>query len=168
MTEKEMRKLSRADLLEMLLEQSQELQSLREQLNTAEAALQQKEIRLNTAGSIAQAALQLNGVFESAQAACRQYTDNIRLLSARQEEICRQIELESQQKAAQRLAQAEKASAALEAETKIHCAEMLRKAKAESQACWDALSDRLEAFYREHSGLKDLLSVSLEGNKQTK
>ena len=88
MTDKELQKLSRRDLLCMLIEQSKELQALREEYNEARTALQDRTIRLEKAGSIAEASLQLNGVFEAAQAACRQYTESIAELSRRQEEIC--------------------------------------------------------------------------------
>ena len=159
MTEKELKKLSRADLLEMLIEQSAELQALQERLSKAEAALQRRELTISTAGSIAEASLQLNGVFEAAQAACEQYTDNIRLLSERQESICRRMEQESRETADRQLAEAQQASAALEAETKHRCEEMVRKAQAESQAYWDELSGKLEAFYAEHADLRELLAA---------
>ena len=84
MTEKELRRLSRAELLEMLISQSIELQNCREKLAEAEAALQNRSIAIDKAGSIAEASLMLSGVFDAAQLACQQYTDNIRQLSERQ------------------------------------------------------------------------------------
>ena len=42
MNEKDLRKLSRADLLEMLIDQSIELQTVRDRLSVAEEALQKK------------------------------------------------------------------------------------------------------------------------------
>ena len=79
MTEKEIRRLSRADLLEMLIDQTREMNELRTRLEAAEKELASRRIRLEQAGSIAEAALKLNGVFEAAQAACNQYLENIRL-----------------------------------------------------------------------------------------
>ena len=78
MTEKELRKLSRVELLKLLLEQSKENQTLQEQLQTAEKALADKTLRIDQAGSIAEASLQLSGVFQAAEEACRQYTDNVK------------------------------------------------------------------------------------------
>ena len=72
MKEKELKRLSRADLLEMLIDQSKELQEVREKLQQAEAELKKREIAISNAGSIAEASLMLNGVFEAAQAACRE------------------------------------------------------------------------------------------------
>lgn len=79
MTEKEIRRLSRADLLELLIDQTREMNELRARLEAAERELADRRIRLAQAGSIAEAALKLNGVFEAAQAACNQYLENIRL-----------------------------------------------------------------------------------------
>ena len=82
MTDKELRQLGRRELLEMLIEQGKELQSLRDRLAEAERALQDREIKIRKAGSIAEAALQLNGVFEAAEMACRQYIENVQALAA--------------------------------------------------------------------------------------
>ena len=62
MKEKELKRLSRADLLEMLIDQSKELQEVREKLQQAEAELEKREIAISNAGSIAEASLMLNGV----------------------------------------------------------------------------------------------------------
>lgn len=127
MTEKELRKLSRSDLLELLIHQSKQVQLLQDKLTQAEAALQNRELIINQAGSIADAALQLNGVFEAAQAACQQYIDNIKQLSERQASLCAQLEEESRQRAEQILAQAKKNASLMEDETKKRCAEMISK-----------------------------------------
>lgn len=76
MKEKDLRRLSRADLLKMLIDESKEVQILREKLEKAEAELKKREIAIQNAGSIAEASLMLNGVFEAAQAACREYVEN--------------------------------------------------------------------------------------------
>lgn len=127
MTEKELRKLSRSDLLELLIHQSKQVQLLQDKLTQAEAALQNRELIINQAGSIADAALQLNGVFEAAQSACQQYMDNIKQLSERQASVCAQLEEESRQRAEQILAQAKKNASLMEDETQKRCAEMIAK-----------------------------------------
>lgn len=166
MTEKEMRRLSRADLLEMLIEQSTELQTLREKLSAAEAALAKRELAIDTAGSIAEASLQLSGIFEAAQASCQQYTDNIRLLSERQEAVCAKREQESLEKAERLVSDAAKKSAELERETRLQCDEMQARAQAESQAYWDEVTTRLDAFYAEHVSLRELLSIGSAKREQ--
>ena len=81
MKDKELRHLSRSELLEMLLVQVDENKKLKMQLNEMQAQLDNRQILMNEAGSIAEAALQLNGVFEAAQNAAAQYLENIRRLS---------------------------------------------------------------------------------------
>ena len=78
MTDKELRKLRRGELLEMLLEQSRENEKLKKQLADLQEKLESREIILKESGSIAEAALKLNGVFEAAQKAAEQYLENIR------------------------------------------------------------------------------------------
>ena len=80
MTEKELHKLKRAELLEMMLAQSREIEVLRARIEELETKLADREIRIRESGSIAGAALKLNGIFEAAQAAADQYLENIRRL----------------------------------------------------------------------------------------
>lgn len=86
MTSKELKRLRRTDLMEMLLELSKENVELRRQLDEANAKLADRQIQVENAGSLAEAALQLNGIFAAAQAACEQYEYNVRLRSRQLEE----------------------------------------------------------------------------------
>jgi len=81
MTERELRRLSRADLMELLLEERKENERLQQQLEKARKLLEDRRIVMERAGSIAEAALQLNGVFEAAQAAALQYLENVRRMA---------------------------------------------------------------------------------------
>ena len=77
MTQRELQRLSRAELLELLLETTKENEKLRKQLEQASIALADRVICMEKAGSIAEAAMALNRVFEAAQAACDQYTQSV-------------------------------------------------------------------------------------------
>ncbi|MGF0070966.1 DNA repair protein [Streptococcus orisratti] len=77
MDEKQLRRLCRMDLMELLLSQAQEIESLQERVVELEDKLKRREIIVAEAGSIAEAALKLNKVFESAQAAADQYLENV-------------------------------------------------------------------------------------------
>lgn len=70
--------MSRAELLELLIEQMEENERLKRQLAQANAELADRQITLDRAGSIAKAALELNKVFEAADLAARQYVDSVR------------------------------------------------------------------------------------------
>lgn len=159
MTDGELKKLSRQDLLEMLIAQGREVESLRNRLEETEKTLAARTIAINQAGSIAEAALQISGIFEAAQQACQDYTDSIVALSQRQASVCAQQEQESQQKARQILDEAVRQKNAMEEETRQNCEEMIRRAERESQAYWDAVSRKLNAFMTEHGELRQLLAA---------
>lgn len=97
MTDRELRKLSRVELLRLLPEESRENECLREQLNQANQALVGKNIALTKAGSIAEAALALNGVFNAAEQAAQQHLDNIQRISWAQQTLCQRMEDEARQ-----------------------------------------------------------------------
>ena len=77
MTDKKLKRMSRAELLELLIEQMEENERLKEQLEDAQARLNERDIIMQRAGSIAKAALELNRVFEAADAAARQYVESV-------------------------------------------------------------------------------------------
>ena len=78
MTDKELKRLSRAELLEMLLAQTEENERLRQKLKKTQDALADRRINIDESGTMAEAALKLNKVFEAADQAARQYLENIR------------------------------------------------------------------------------------------
>ena len=162
MTEKELRKLNRYQLLELLVMQTEQNQALRDQVAQLQLQLEQRQARIEKLGSIAEASLQLSGIFDAAQESCRHYIENIRLLSQRQSAVCAQLERESREKAAVMLAETAQSCDAMESEAKVRCAEMTAKAKAESQSYWDEVAGRLDAYYQQHAGLRELLSVPLK------
>ncbi len=73
-----LRKLNKLQLLELLAQQERELQALRKELAEKEDALATRQIQLENVGSIAEAALKLNDVFEAAEKAAAQYLYNIK------------------------------------------------------------------------------------------
>lgn len=84
LSDRELRRLRRVDLLEMLVDQERELERTRAELAEAQAQLRQRDIALAECGSIAEASLRLSGVFEAAQAAADQYVENVRRIAGQQ------------------------------------------------------------------------------------
>jgi len=78
MTDKELRKLHREDLLQILINQQRQIDDLTAALEDSEAALKDKRIGIEESGSIAEAALRINGVFTSAQMAADRYMEEMR------------------------------------------------------------------------------------------
>lgn len=77
MNDTDLRKLSRAELLELLIDQMEENQRLEKELDAAQHTLEQRQIAIAESGSIAEAALRVNGVFEAAEKAAREYLQNL-------------------------------------------------------------------------------------------
>ena len=151
MEQKDLKKLSRADLLEMLLDQSIELQQLQLKYETAQKALEERVIIVERAGSIAEAALQLNGVFEAAQASAQQYLVSVEAMAKRQETE------EDIQQSEDLLKRTQNRCAKMEEDAKQRCAQMLDRAKAESQAYWDEVLAKLDSYYDRRTPLHQKL-----------
>ena len=160
MTGEDLRKLGRKELLELMLAQGKELDTVRQQLSEAQEQLHQRQITLDQAGSIAEAALQINGVFEAAQAAAQQYLDSIRLLSERQKEICAPREAQSKEKSERLLRETEDRCRQLELSCRRRCQEMEEAAHQKSEEYWAQTHQKLQDFYARHQELKQLLQGS--------
>ena len=91
MAAKELQKMNRLELLEVLMQQAArietlesqisasqlQLQTLEQELRQARKQLESRELRLQECGNIAEAALALSGIFESAQKAADLYLDYV-------------------------------------------------------------------------------------------
>lgn len=78
MTEKDVRKLNRYQLLELLIVQTERADKLQARLDALEAQMENQELELTSLGSLAEASLQLSGVFEAAQKAADLYLEEAR------------------------------------------------------------------------------------------
>lgn len=74
---KDLKRLNRKQLLEILLAQVTRINELEEELEKKENALNSKKVTIKEAGSIAEASLKLSGIFEVAQNACDEYIKNV-------------------------------------------------------------------------------------------
>ncbi len=83
---KDLKKLKRSDLFELLVEQAKEIELLQARVNDLEVKLERREINLSEAGSIAEAALAISKVFDEAQAAADVYLNNVKRLANASEE----------------------------------------------------------------------------------
>ena len=152
MTDKEIRRLGKTDLLKIIRDQEQELQSAKAQMDQLRAQLNDRSTQLKDCGSIAEASLKLNGVFAAAQAAANQYLAEVKTQRDGAAAEAERIVAE-----ARRQAEAQLAAAAENAKKQEE------QGQARAAAYWDALSGELDAFYRSHAGLQELLkSVGTE------
>ena len=109
MTDKEFKRLTRAQLIDIIYQLQVQVDELTAQKQTLEKALEDKRLRINNAGNIAYAALELNDCFRSAQNAAEQYLDEIRELHAEAEVQRQQIIDDAKAEAAAIIEDAKKA-----------------------------------------------------------
>lgn len=86
MTDKEFKRLSRAQLIDIIYQYQLQVDKLTEQNQALERELEDKRLRLHNAGNIADAALEINNCFRSAQNAAEQYLNEIKALREEAEE----------------------------------------------------------------------------------
>ena len=78
MTDKELHKLSRTELLEIMLQQQKEIERLQDELEKAKSLIESRKMLMRKAGSIADAALKISEVFEAAQNAADRYLMSVK------------------------------------------------------------------------------------------
>ena len=172
MNDSELKRLSRRDLLELLIAQGRERDALQEeleaqrqayeaqleetraslqaQLDEARAALEARRLEMENAGSLAEAALALNDVFAAADNAAQQYLESIRRRSEALDAECAQREAACTAQIEAQLQEAAEAAEALkaQAEARIAAAKAAEaQAQAQAEAYWDKTAQRLIAFY---------------------
>lgn len=76
--EKDLKKLKKFELLEIMLAQGKEIDKLRKKVEEQEILLKEKNIAIEQSGSIAEASLKLTKIFEEAQKAADLYLENIK------------------------------------------------------------------------------------------
>ena len=76
MTDKELKKLNRLELLEILVKQQERIEELERQLASANERLEDRQIIIMEAGSLAEASLELTKIFSAAQEAADLYLEN--------------------------------------------------------------------------------------------
>lgn len=96
MDNKELRHLSRKDLLELLIEQTKKATSLQEKVDLLEAELNEKRIMIATSGTMAEAALKLSSIFSDADKAAALYLDNIRVNEAERGKALKEAQNEAE------------------------------------------------------------------------
>ncbi|HEL2422547.1 DNA repair protein [Streptococcus suis] len=75
---KNLRKLKRIELYEIMLAQSEEIDCLRNQLEKIKTELADRRIMISQSGSIAEASMRLTNIFEEAQKAADLYLYNVK------------------------------------------------------------------------------------------
>lgn len=78
MNDKKVLRLKKSELLEILVELSEENDRLKEENNTLKKQLEDRRVTISNCGSIAEASLRLHKIFEIAQQAADCYLENVK------------------------------------------------------------------------------------------
>ncbi len=140
MTDQELRRLSRADLIDIIYTLQQQKEQAEQQLAQAQAQLQDRQLRLANASSIAEAALSLNGVFDAAQAA-DQYLQAVRASAAETQAQKEQILADAERQAKEIVDTAERRAAEHWKRFQLQAGQLIQ-AHAELQEMFKGMANR--------------------------
>ena len=124
--DKELQKMNRAELIEIIYALQQKERSLHMENEELRSQLDDRLLRMEKAGSIAEAALSLNHIFEDAQQAAQQCLDSVKTA----ETDAAQMVAVARRKARDMISSAE---------------ERVRRADEECQAIWDQMEQDVKA-----------------------
>ena len=91
MTDKEFKRLSRSQLIEIIYQLQIQIDELNREKRSLEAALSDKRLRIENAGNLADAVLEINDCFRNAQNAAEQYLSEIKAIREEAAEECERI-----------------------------------------------------------------------------
>lgn len=152
MTDKEFRRLSRDELIEIIYELKKVQSELAEENEQLRASLSERSYQIAQAGSIAEAAIGLSGVFEAAQAAADAYLSQVHEANEQTESRCARLLLDAKREADDIVARAQRE------------ADIIRMtAEREAKAQWDALQDKTDTLLRSYAELRTLLNPGGSG-----
>ncbi len=143
--EKELRQMNRTELIEIIYALQQNEKTLREEKENLQRQVEDRTLRIDKAGSIAEAALSLNHIFEDAQKACEQYLESIREreaalrlgqedVTARAQAQVDKVVVNAQQQAENVVASAQQQAEKILADAQGQAAEILAQANTQAQA----------------------------------
>ena len=98
MTDRQLRRLSRGELLDLLLVQQEEIERLQAELEAANQKLADRRVRLARAGDLASASVALTSLFEEAQRAADIYLENVRAFAGERADSCAESERDINEK----------------------------------------------------------------------
>ena len=108
MTDKEFKRLSRSQLIDIIYQLQLKQEELTAENEKLSKALADKRLRVSKAGNIAEASLEIHNVMQAAQDAAAHYLEEIRMMRDETEEKCRRLLEKAQKDADEIVAQAKR------------------------------------------------------------
>lgn len=153
MTDKELKRLSRRELVDIIYELQKKDAERENEIERLQSALSKKELAVSEAGSIAEAALKVNGVFEAAQAAANQYLLSIRAANA---DVTEKIETARKQ-SDELLRQANQRADNIISEAEAKANAIISNANQDAAKSWTQFQQKADELLRTRSELNALV-----------
>ncbi len=154
MTDKELKRLSRVELIDIIYEMQKQSEEKDAQMQKMQTALDDRTLRIANAGSIAEAAFSINGIFEAAQAAADQYLASIKAATADMEQTL----AEAEKKRQKILSDAEEQAADLVRKAEEQAASMNTEAEKQCAEKWTEFERRANNLIAAHRELQNLMA----------
>ena len=113
MTDKAFRRMNRSDLVQIIFQYQQKDSDSQKLIEDMTAQINDRRLRIQQSGSVAEAALSVNHVMEAAQAAADQYLEEVRLKNAYTDDEAAKVIADAQKQAEQIIAAAKESAAQL-------------------------------------------------------
>lgn len=172
MPETDLKKKNRTELLEMLVKQGKKLEELQGQLDKANADLADRAIKIEKAGTMAEASFMLNGVLEAVDAAARQYIENIKLAAGKQGAEAQGVQDTTEKQAEAIIADARRRAENILTEAKNRANAIISSAEKEREqgmtevnSYLEQINAKLREYYRTYPGLQDYMEQTEEADK---
>lgn len=138
--------LSKNEMVMVMHDQEQEIERLKAKVSELQATIDNYEIKVEEAGTLAEASAQINNLFEAAQATVETYIENMKKRAEKSEEI---------------LADVQKQADGIISEAEAVAQKRLAAADVEIDEKWAVIESRLLVLYESHKGLKELVESGI-------
>lgn len=138
--------LSKNEMVMVMHDQEQEIERLKAKVSELQATIDNYEIKVEEAGTLAEASAQINNLFEAAQATVETYIENMKKRAEKSEEI---------------LADVQKQADGIISEAEAVAQKRLAAADVEIDEKWAVIESRLLVMYESHKGLKELVESGI-------
>ena len=138
--------LSKNEMMLVMHDQEQEIETLKSQVAELQAKLDGYEIKVSESGNLAEAAAKVSGLFEAAQRTVDTYLENMKRRDERAEAAFSDVQKQAEQ---------------IISEAEDVASKRLAAADAEIEEKWAVIESRLLVMYESHKGLKELVESGI-------
>lgn len=167
MKKTELQKMNRLELIEIIYALQQEEKILEEEKKKLEDTIANWTVQTEEAGSIAEAAIKISGVFEAAQTAANQYLKHFRKENAQAETQISNLVESTKREQAQLLTQAREQADSIVQEANQYrssvqkeCKELIAQTEATIKEKWATFDRRVQSLLESHNELSVFLERS--------